>query len=187
MLDRPQRTCPVCQQSVEVTGAGQQDLGRLVVHSRFPTRMVCAGSGRQPVPPPLPPLRVFVSATFESRPRARALATELFDAGSQVTSRWHDDESPAVLAADEMETWALQDLADIRRSDALVVWCPPEDKGKGAGGRWAEVGFALALGKPVFLMPEADLRFIFAYHPLVKVAETAAEAIAALKAAMGRA
>jgi nucleoside 2-deoxyribosyltransferase len=78
---------------------------------------------------------------------ANVLRNLLFDSGFECTARWILDG----LSGDTTET-AEGDLADVARADVLVALNPATWKDRGTGGRHVELGYALALKKPVLLL-----------------------------------
>jgi nucleoside 2-deoxyribosyltransferase len=99
-------------------------------------------------------LRVFVSGPFEEQQLAREWRNFLQDQGYQVQSGWLDE--PAVAAEDLTDEHkgllATRDLDDLDDCDVLVAINPESYRRGGTGGRHVELGYALALGKPVFVI-----------------------------------
>jgi nucleoside 2-deoxyribosyltransferase len=89
---------------------------------------------------------VYIAAPYEMRQVAVAAMKELEGRGFEVTSTWLKQ------LDEEGEASARQDLADIARADILLAINPEEWRKKGGGGRHAEFGFALALGKTMVLL-----------------------------------
>jgi nucleoside 2-deoxyribosyltransferase len=71
---------------------------------------------------------------------------ELEGRGDEVTSSWLKHLS------EESDQVARQDLADVVKADVLLAINPEEWRKKGGGGRHAEFGYALALGKKMVLL-----------------------------------
>lgn len=105
---------------------------------------------------------VYVASRFYDKERARALAKILEDEGFAVTSRWFDYESALGTMTDEHRRHVAQlDAYDVRQSQALVFW-NPSDRVQSGGGCHVEVGMALALGIPVFVLGERENVFHWA-------------------------
>ncbi len=118
---------------------------------------------------------VYIAAPYPLRDRAQQLRTEIEFAGFPVTSTWI--RQPDTLS----DEFARVDLADVSRACVLVAYNPPEYKNAGTGGRHVELGYALALGKPVVLIGEPSN--IFHYLSTVQVcADSLAEILTALRA-----
>ena len=93
-------------------------------------------------------LRVYIAAPFPERDYAIAVMRACEARGFAVASRW-------LKGTDELDdVHARNDLADVAAADWLVALNPPGYENKGTGGRHTELGYALALGKPVALVGE---------------------------------
>lgn len=95
----------------------------------------------------MPALAVYIAAPSQMIGEAAVLRNLLHDSGFDCTSSWILDG----LSGDTSET-AEMDLADVARADVLVALNPSLWKDKGTGGRHVEMGYALALKKPVLLL-----------------------------------
>jgi len=124
-------------------------------------------------------VRIYLAARYSRRQELSEYATQLRDLGHIVTSTWidghHEASSPhgprAEQLADgaERRGWALEDWADLARSDALI--CFTEQAGptvlyaRVSGGRHVELGIALAWELDVMIVgPRENL-----YHWLPEV------------------
>jgi hypothetical protein len=124
-------------------------------------------------------MTVYVAARYTEKPRARAVRATLVNQGYDVSSRWLYDDPKAThrIAAE-------RDLADVARSHVVLLIEPIE--AHGGGGRYIEVGYALALGKSVLVIdPDAptdgsDGRAIFWSLPQVTVWPSLAATLPAL-------
>lgn len=118
------------------------------------------------------PLRISLAAKFDRRAEMQAVARWLHSLGYVVVSRWPDStQDDSSLTDAEATAAALMDEDDIKASDVLVAFAERRGApGAERGGRHAEVGGALFLGKPVILVgvPEHVLH----RHPLVCVVES---------------
>lgn len=93
-------------------------------------------------------LRVYLAAPFELQAPAAVLRGDLDKRhGIGCTSRWLD-------AKDRQETngWARRCLSDVEAADVLVALNPESWGRAGTGGRHVELGYALALRKPVLVV-----------------------------------
>jgi nucleoside 2-deoxyribosyltransferase len=107
-------------------------------------------------------MRVYLAAPFTERAFATLIAKSLEQtANIGCTSRWLFSES------DMSDTWARNDLEDIRSAHALVALNAETWANKGTGGRHVELGYALAIEKPICLVGVRTN--IFHYHSAVYV------------------
>lgn len=86
-------------------------------------------------------MKIYIAAPFELRDEAIAAGQVLKARGHEITSTWLRD--PGV----NDDIWARIDLGDVKRADALVLLNPEDYRNSGTGGRHAEFGYAIALGK----------------------------------------
>jgi nucleoside 2-deoxyribosyltransferase len=101
---------------------------------------------------------------------AREFRSDLHKQGHEVISTWLDEESYGVKKTPEQKAAiAVQDLEEVRVCDALIHRSEP-DGSYVPGGKHAECGGALILGKPVYLIGKRE--HIFHSHPNVKQFET---------------
>lgn len=102
--------------------------------------------------------RVYLSARYEWAKRMQKAASLLEHEGIEVTSRWIRDnfKGIGVIAAAKM------DLEDVERADTLICFA---DKTHRGGGRHIELGYALALGKKLFVVGASETLF----HELLQV------------------
>jgi nucleoside 2-deoxyribosyltransferase len=135
-------------------------------------------------------IRVYVAAPLDRVTKAKNIAVRLASAGYTVVSRWHEiasqgDRDP--LELDERRGLLLGNFEDLESAGLLVAYV--------AGGTpkctWSEIGYALALKKPVVLgtAPGADGRNMVDAHPLVTTftsEELLEETVAAVVAGVAR-
>jgi nucleoside 2-deoxyribosyltransferase len=140
---------------------------------------------------PYSPLKVYVAARWDDRDVALELKRTLERNGLIVTSTWltpHDNQSmdalkargPLRVVADARER-AIKDFEDIDASDVLLVYSPKSSHRNGTGGKHVETGYALANGKPVFVL--GDRENIFHYHPMARSVGSIREFFTALEIA----
>lgn len=84
---------------------------------------------------------IYLAARFERQAELRGYAAALRGAGHTVTSRWLDQDGPAV--GERPGECAANDLDDISRSHWFVLFTDHEP---GRGGKDFEMGWALATG-----------------------------------------
>ncbi len=122
-------------------------------------------------------MRVYLAARYEMHPTMREWRRRLAVDGVAVTARWITGEHAGSTEA-EKARYALEDLEDIRTADALIAFNPPDHHRSGRGGRHVELGYALALAKPVVIVGAREN--VFHWHPEVLVVSTLDAAIAGL-------
>ena len=113
-------------------------------------------------------MKVYLAARWEQGPLMRQWRAALEIRGHTVTARWLDVQASGLRAieGDEiMRENALHDFQDIKDCDLMIVYSPRSGFGSGRGGRHAELGIALGMGKPVVLVGEHEN--IFHWHPAV--------------------
>lgn len=118
-------------------------------------------------------MRSFYFAGMYSRKHElRAYADEVEKLGYVVTSRWlftnlQDMQTPGAFLDSERMEFARADFEDVMRAHALVAFTEDpemEPKPKQArGGRHVELGMALGVQKPVFIVGPREN--IFCYLP----------------------
>lgn len=93
-------------------------------------------------------MKVYIAAPYPVRERAATMMRVMELKGIEVTSRW-------LKAPDTMgDEHARKDLEDVAAADVLLALNPEDWGDKGTGGRHVELGYALALGKPILLVGE---------------------------------
>jgi nucleoside 2-deoxyribosyltransferase len=129
--------------------------------------------------------KVYLAARYQEHPRMRQWRKFLESSGFTVTSRWiNGNHSIDVDVERDVQSarFALEDLEDLDAADVMVLWNPPEHHGSGRGGRHVELGYALALGKPVMLIGIREN--VFHWHKGVRVADSLTDAIDVLRAGL---
>ena|SRR3990167_129198 len=123
---------------------------------------------------PYAPLRFYIASRFQDRDDAIGYKYYLQDLGLECTSTWLTDQdgngtNMATLEGknEECRQRASADFKDIADADIFIVLSPRKAHGTGSGGRHVEVGYAVALGKPVFLLGHREN--VFHYLPQVRV------------------
>ena len=105
-------------------------------------------------------MKVYLAARFSRRDELEQEARPVFEAaGWTVISRWHREQTSAPIdgamanhsAADNAE-YAQRDLEDVQACDALVLFTEAPESAWPRGARHVEYGYALALGKSVYLI-----------------------------------
>jgi nucleoside 2-deoxyribosyltransferase len=106
--------------------------------------------------------QVYLMSQFYDRHRLRHVRTTLETDGIAVLARWIDQEEAELTPADA-QRWLQHDLDDLRAADVCLAWSFPCQHGHGTGGRHVELGYALALQKPILLIGSREN--VFHHHP----------------------
>ena len=111
---------------------------------------------------------------------AKRVAFLLRGAGHTITSKWLDEEfrRTRTYTSDERRQLAQMDIDDVRASDALVLLAAPY---RVPGGKFVEVGAALALGKPVYVLGHREN--LLMWHGLVTTYDSVESMLDVWKAA----
>jgi nucleoside 2-deoxyribosyltransferase len=108
---------------------------------------------------------IYIAAPFTRRAEAQAVRARLAELGWVSTARWLDthlmDEMDPQVARHE----ALEDMVDIHRASAFLLLNEAAYRHESRGGMSAELGIALAKGKPVYIVGGPS--HLFHYHPSV--------------------
>lgn len=109
-------------------------------------------------------MKVYIAASFKNREGAKAWKDGLEAKGMTITSRWIENhlEDLDPLTDVQRAQEAVHDLEDIDAADVLLFLNTPEIPST-SGGQHLEMGYALAKGKPVYLVgPQTS---VFHFHP----------------------
>lgn len=118
-------------------------------------------------------MKFYVSTRYGRRLDGEEIANRLLAEGHEVTSRWvwrNQPDDYEKCTNEEICELALEDLEDIQLADALITLSEPSNNPYGRGGRHVEFGYALGLGKPVYVV--GPMENIFHYLNFVTVANT---------------
>lgn len=101
-------------------------------------------------------LKVYLAAPYSAKDRINEYAAELRGLGIHVTSSWlNEPHAPSTelheLTPEDHRKYAKQDLADIIAANVFVLFTDPT-KTIVRAGRHVEMGFAIALGLPVYVV-----------------------------------
>lgn len=101
---------------------------------------------------------VYVAANYgHDRGRAAEVAAELESAGYSIVNKWWLSEET------DLQAVAIQDYNSmVRYADMLVVVMEQERPWQGV---WVEIGMALALPIPVYVLGDAGSSCVFMHHP----------------------
>jgi nucleoside 2-deoxyribosyltransferase len=93
-------------------------------------------------------MKIYMASRWSRIREMRSYATRLQDLGHEITSRWIYRTEPNVtdLESDEAENVASEDIADVLRADALILFAE-EPRTPTRAGRMVEFGYAIATRK----------------------------------------
>ena len=116
-------------------------------------------------------MQVYFAGPYQWKERIEKYAQQFTEVlGVGVTSTWlNESHAPTVQLADvptELnEKYARQDIRDIKRADAFVLFAVPEtDAPIPRAGRHVEFGMAVILGLPIYVVG-LEKENIFHYLP----------------------
>lgn len=116
-------------------------------------------------------MKIYIAARYQRREEMLLVAKALDRLGHTVVSRWINGHtsSPAKNAQ--------EDLDDIRRADAMILFSDREPTT--SGGCHVETGVALAIGKPLAIVGPREN--IFHHLPQIHVSMDLEEAVESLR------
>ena len=137
-------------------------------------------------------MKIYLAASFSRQKEMRSVEDRLQKAGFKITSHWLDEpakkESSDARSRDLMRR-AICDLHDIRDADILVRFTDPEvvmgdyqsmiPGFLGTGARHTEVGYAIAMGRPVVVV--GGHQNVFDFLPNVTHVKNVEELVSFLK------
>jgi nucleoside 2-deoxyribosyltransferase len=110
-------------------------------------------------------MKFYVAGKYGEREHIRLVFKELQKMGHEITVDWtNHDVYPNDAIAEKLGQFAEDDCDGVRNCDALIACLLNSHEYKGL---WCEMGGALILGKPVYIVGEAGDSCIFTNHRLV--------------------
>lgn len=105
-------------------------------------------------------MKIYVAA--HSQDDARKVAEKLSEAGHEITSTWLQKDFSRTSSYTEFqrEQIANKDAHEVMNSDALVLLASPY---RVPGGKFVEVGVALGLRKPIYLLGHRENMLMWHY------------------------
>lgn len=122
-------------------------------------------------------MRLYLAGRYSRRDEFREIATQLRANGFIVTSRWlkenadlHHKLGDPIDGHDDVATFYLKtaiiDCEDIQAADVILFFAEDPHVGTPRGGRHVEFGYALGIGKRLFVIGGEEN--IFHYLPNVR-------------------
>jgi len=109
-------------------------------------------------------LKIYVAGKWQERDLIREIMKSLRDLGHEITCDWTDHEYPTENIKEKLAKYAVIDIEAVTACDVLIFYA---ENNLPYAGAFCEMGAALALGKPVFIVGEGIDSCIFTNHPLV--------------------
>ena len=98
-------------------------------------------------------MKIYIAASFVSRPRLRPIRDQLWQMGHEVTSTWLDEVAkPEPMTQDEFyKKLAIKDIAELKTANLVIVDLLDPSS---TGGRDTELGLALGsfANKQIYLV-----------------------------------
>ena len=111
-------------------------------------------------------MKVYVASKYQERETIRELYDILRSHGHEITVDWtNHDVFPDDAEEEKLGEFACDDVRGVQECDSMIIYMVNEHQYKGA---WVEMGVALALNKPVFVLGNAGDSCIFMNHSLVR-------------------
>jgi len=123
-------------------------------------------------------MKIYLAAKYARKDEIQLVATLLEQLGHKITATWFGEKyKPGVqmkqLRHDTHVKIAGRDLKEIAKADALVFFAEDQNNQPPRGGRHVEFGYALGLGKKVYVVGEREN--IFHHLPRVTMVPTVDE------------
>jgi len=118
-------------------------------------------------------MKIYLAARYGRKHEMQEYASYLETIGHIITSRWlvsHEaEETKANYNAyyEVLETYALEDLEDVDRAEAVVSFTHKRGTPVSGGGRHVEFGYGYARGKRMIIIGEKE--HIFHHLPMVEI------------------
>ncbi len=109
-------------------------------------------------------IRVYVAGKWQDRTKIRLWYALLKELGYEITCDWTAHEYPGEDEANLLEEYAVADIEGVQDCDLLLAVFEEDLHYRGA---LVEMGAALALKKPVWILGHSQDSCIFTNHPLV--------------------
>lgn len=108
----------------------------------------------------------YLAARFPRREEMESYVPKFEKAGFNVTARWVFGGEEGLLRSEI----SVMDLEDVKNAEVLVLFTEEYGVPQPGGGRFVELGYAMALGKECYVI--GDYENVFMHDPSIKVYPT---------------
>ncbi len=105
-------------------------------------------------------MHIFLAGSYSRQAELRGLANELTELKHVVTSSWLEGH-----ADDPLDQSSFQDVQDIQRSNCIMLQLEDPSAGYLTGGRWVELGLAMAYGLRLIVFGHAERENVHCHFP----------------------
>ena len=109
-------------------------------------------------------MKFYVAGKWQDRFLVEQVIDKLEELGHSITEDWTTHEFGPDGVIGDLQEFAVADIEGVKIADALCILLLTERNYKGA---WVEMGGALTLSKPVYVIGSKGDSCIFMNHPLV--------------------
>jgi nucleoside 2-deoxyribosyltransferase len=120
-------------------------------------------------------MKVYLAGKWEERDKCKYLMNKLIEAGFEITCDWTNHVNPPEGEEYKLSGYAYADIKGVQDADCLIFYAVFPHNYRGA---FVEMGAALGLGKPVYVIGHGIDGCIFLYHNHVMKFDKLSEVIA---------
>jgi len=120
-------------------------------------------------------MKVYLAAMYSLMTSMQFYHDRLRNAGHEPTSRWVDGNEEDMSQAEA----AAMDLIDVERADVLILFTNQKGTMFKGGGRFVELGYAIAIDKRIIVV--GDYENVFIHLPEITRVDTFTQALRLLK------
>lgn len=113
--------------------------------------------------------RIYVAGKWQDRKTISEIMTNMLSLGHKITCDWTDHEYPTENIEAKLMDYAIADIQGVIDCEVFIFYAVKFFDYRGA---LVEMGAALALGKPVYIIGKAINGCIFINHPLVTMLDS---------------
>jgi len=115
-------------------------------------------------------MKIYLAGKWGDRKAIRKIMGELEEKGHEITHYWPTYGIPEIRTVQNLSDFANQDIEGVRHADIVVVLMT--DPAYAYRGSFTEVGAALGMDKPLFIVESPDPKAYcktncFYYHPAI--------------------
>ena len=124
-------------------------------------------------------MRIYVAGKWEEKVRVRLIQNVLKSEGHTITFNW--TAQPNTLNETDLVEQCLRDVSGVLSAEALVAILVSEEKYYGESfNRYIEIGIAIGISIPIYIVGRPRSDFLFKRYPLITVVDSIREVIDAL-------